>query len=81
MSANYYKDGDHNVIADCCGFKVKYSQTRKQWNGLRVCKKHWEAQNQQDFLKAKVDKQWVNDPRPDSDPVFQSNVTIDDLYL
>lgn len=70
MGANFYKEGDFNRICDACGFKVKASGTRKQWNGLIVCKRHWEAQNQQDFLQAKVDKQWVVDPRPDSEPVF-----------
>lgn len=80
MSANYYKEGDFNRICDLCGFKAKASRTRKQWNNLIVCKNHWEPQHPQDFLKAKVDKQWVEDARPDSDPVFKSNVTIDDLY-
>lgn len=70
MSANYYKEGDFNRICDLCGFKVKASQTRKQWNNLIVCTHHWEPQNQQDFLKAKVDKQWVVDSRPDVTPQF-----------
>lgn len=70
MGANYYKAGDFNRICDRCGFKVKASDTRKEWNGLIVCKRHWEARHPQDFLKAKVDKQWVSDPRPDSVAVF-----------
>lgn len=81
MTANFYKEGDFNRICDLCGFKVKASTTRKQWNNLMVCKRHWEPQNPQDFLRGKVDKQWVADPRPDSDPVFNSSVTVDDLYI
>ena len=81
MSANFYKEGDFNRICDHCGFKVKASTTRKQWNNLQVCKKHWEPQNEQDFLCGKVDKQWVADARPDVDPVFNSSVTEADLYL
>ncbi len=81
MSANYYKEGDFNRICDLCGFKVKASRTRKQWNNLIVCANHWEPQHPQDFLRGKVDKQWVVDARPDSDPVFDDDITIADLYL
>ncbi len=79
MSANYYKRDDFNRICDMCGFKVKASNTRKQWNNLIVCKNHWEAQNSQDFLRGKVDKQWVVDARPDSEPSFPDRITATDL--
>lgn len=83
MGANYYKDGDYNVIADCCGFKVKASTTRKQWNGLRVCIRHWEAQHPQDFLRGKRDDQSVPDPRPDSAPIFNypSGILLDNTGM
>ena len=81
MSNTYFKAGDYNVICDRCGFKVKASKTKKEWNGLRVCSSHWEARHPQDKIRGQRDVQRVPDPRPATDPVFVSNgeVTIDDL--
>jgi hypothetical protein len=83
MAANYLKRGDWNVICDRTGFKIKASESRKEWNGLRVWKKHWEARQPQDKLRMYPDSQRVPDPRPESEDVFlgPNDITIDDLYL
>lgn len=65
-----YKKGDYNVICDASGFKCKASDTRKQWNGLRVRKDLWESRHPQDRVIVAKDVQSVPDPRPDTDPVF-----------
>ncbi len=39
---NRYVAGDYNTICDACGVTVRGSQTRLQWNKLRVCIRHWE---------------------------------------
>lgn len=65
-----YKHGDYNVICDKTGFKVKFSETRKEWNGLRVWKEVWEPRHPQDFVRGRVDKMSVYDPRPEGDNVF-----------
>ena len=72
---------DHNVICDRSGFKVPASQTRMQWNGLRVRIKDWEPRHPQDFVRGKADKQAVPNPRPDSTDTFLSlnEVTADSL--
>ena len=45
---NYIK-GDHNVICDVCGFKVKSSKTRKRWDGMIVCLNDYETRHPNDF--------------------------------
>lgn len=67
---SYYRMGDYNVICDRTGFKVKASQTRKEWNGLRVLNRVWEPRHPQDFLTSKADHQAVPDPRSESADVF-----------
>jgi hypothetical protein len=63
-------DGDHNVICDASGFKCLKSETKKQWNGLRVRKDFWEPRNPQDRLIIAEDDQSVYDPRPEQEDVF-----------
>ncbi len=48
--------GDHWRICDCCGFKVRASQTRKRWDGLIVCREDWETRHPQDSVKSRVDR-------------------------
>jgi hypothetical protein len=61
--ADYYSPGDHNVICDRTGYKVKASRTVKEWNGSRVRIESFEIRHPQDFLRDKVDRQKVADPR------------------
>ena len=76
-----YVHGDHNVICDRSGFKVKASQTRMEWNGLRVRIEDWEPRHPQDFVRGRADRQTVADARPEPTDVFleTNEVTADDL--
>jgi len=65
-----YVPGDHYKICDVCGFKVRASQTKKRWDGLIVCIPDWEPRHPQDFVRGRVDKQAVSDPRPEPTDVF-----------
>jgi len=64
MSANYYSDGDWNVICQRTGFKVKAYNTRKQWNNLIVRSESFERRHPQDYLRSKQDQPGVRDARP-----------------
>ena len=79
--ADYYKPGSHNVICDRCGMKYKAEDTRMTWDNLRVCKKDWEARHPQDFLRGKVDKISVTNPRPEQTDRFlgDNDVSASDL--
>jgi len=83
MGANYLKRGSFNQICDRTGFKVKASETRKEWNGLRVRKQDWESRQPQDKIRMYPDNQSVPDPRPEGVDVFKGvgDITIDDLFL
>lgn len=76
-----YRPGDHYVICDECGFKVRASETRKRWDGVRVCTKDWEPRHPQDFVRGRSDRQRVADPRPETADYFltDNEVSRDDL--
>lgn len=76
-----YRSGDYWVICDECGFKLRGSETRKRWDGMRVCEKDWEPRHPQDFVKGRTDRQAVPNARPESPDVFldPGDVTEADL--
>lgn len=79
MSADYFKPGDWNAICDRCGFKYKFSQLRKTWDGLYVCReKCWEPRHPQDRVKARRDRQSVPVARPPGTDTFVAETTWDE---
>jgi hypothetical protein len=80
--ADTYRAGEFYRCCDRCGFKVRNTETKKEWNGLMVCLPCFDPRHPQDFVRGKVDKQNVTDPRPESADVFidpENPVTPDDL--
>ncbi len=75
--ADYLKLGSANAICDTCGFKYKLSELRLDWRGLMLCERCWEPRHPQEFLRGVPDKpsEGVENPRPDSTPVFFAPVT------
>lgn len=60
-----YRPGDFLRDCDRCGETVYASETRKQWDGLIVCAIGcFEERHPQDFVRGRVDRQNVPDPRP-----------------
>lgn len=59
-----YVMGDHYVIDDRTGFKVRRSDADKEWTGAIVDKRFWEARQPQDLVKGVRDDQTVKDARP-----------------
>lgn len=78
---NTYRPGDHWIICDVCGFKTRASQSRKRWDGLRVCHKDWERRHPQDFVRGRRDRQRVPDARPEQTDTFieANDITAADL--
>ena len=68
----YYKHGDYNVICDRSGFKLKASETKKEWDGVRVYKGFYEERHPQDFVSSSEDNQSVPDGRPEGTDIFLS---------
>jgi len=75
-----YIPGDHYVICDSCGRKLRRSEAKKTWDGYLVCEADWEPRHPQETHgEARGAKQSVRDPRPEPDPVSISTITPDDL--
>lgn len=70
--------GDYRVICDRTGFKVWASDTRLEWNGLRVRKQDWEPRHPQDFVRGRRDRQIVADARPEATDSFETAYTWND---
>jgi hypothetical protein len=60
-----YIPGDFWRICEVCGFEYRASQTKKRWDGLITCFADWEERHPQDFVRGRVDRQNVPDPRPE----------------
>ena len=81
-SADYLDLGSWNVICDSCGGKFKAQDTRKRWDGMRVCEADFEHRHPQDFVRGRRDRQAVPDARPEQTgytiPMDMSSMRIDD---
>lgn len=67
-----YVPGDFWRICQVCGFKYRSSETSRRWDGLFVCREDFEPRHPQDFVRGRVDRQNVPNPRPEQATVFIS---------
>lgn len=74
MTGTRFAPGDHNIICDRTGQKIKRSEARKEWNNMIVRKRSWEPRHPQDLLRSRPDRQQVPDPRSESTDVFFKQV-------
>jgi len=66
-----FHSGDSYGICDQCGFKYRLSVMKKRWDGALVCKKDWEEQHPQEFLRGGHDRiKYPGDIRPEQDPNY-----------
>ena len=75
----YFRIGDWNVVDDVTGFVRKRSECRFTWDNLLVAQDQWDPKQPQLDLRGRTDKQAVPNARPDSDPVFGTPPTPDEL--
>ena len=61
----------HKVICDISGQTFRADEVRKNWRGQIVSLEDWEPRHPQEFLRGKLDRQTVRDPRPDVDNVSE----------
>lgn len=64
-----YSNGKHAwAIDDQSGFRVKYTQLRTQWNGLKVADPDFDTRHPQETpARSRGDSYGLRDPRPDRD--------------
>jgi len=60
-----YDRGDWSVLCDVCGRKLKASDLRQRWDGLKVCTEDWEPRQPQDFVRGVADYQAPPWTRPE----------------
>ncbi len=79
--ADYWKDGDLNARCDQCGIKVKASELRLEWDGLRVCYRCLDPRHPQDLIRPPRPEQPPQWTRPSPPPIFISGATNPSGYL
>lgn len=57
MRRRRYRPGDALTRDDRTGFTTYLSETRQEWNGLRVHKDRFEERHPQDFVRGRKDEQ------------------------
>ena len=65
-----YDRGDWASICDSCGRKLKASELRQRWDGLKVCQDDWEPRQPQDFVRGVADYQAPPWTRPEPSDLF-----------
>jgi len=73
VAKSKYIPGDFWRIDDRSGFKIRSSDSAKEWTGLIVRKRDWEPRHPQDFVRGRVDHQNVPEPRPEPAAAFVNN--------
>lgn len=74
--ANYYQPGGWNVICDRTGFKIKHSDSRREWNNAVVRRESFEERNEQDFLRGIRDDPAVPLARPRGDTITTNSPNL-----
>jgi hypothetical protein len=65
-----YDRGDWAAVCDSCGRKMKGSELRQRWDGLKVCQDDWEPRQPQDFVRGVADYQAPPWTRPEASNLF-----------
>lgn len=65
-----YIPGGEWAICDVCGEKHRYTEMRRRWDNLLVCAADFELRHPQDFIRARTDKIYKENPRPRPADVF-----------
>lgn len=53
MPGTYFKSGSWNGVCDVCGFKFKFTELQKRWDGLVVCHKDFEQDHPQKYIRVR----------------------------
>ena len=82
MASQGFISGDPWFLCDICNLKYRTSESRMQWNGLRVCNQCWSPKHPQLSVRAVREKIAVKDARPRQTDVFrnvETSTTLDEL--
>lgn len=75
--------GDWNAICDVCGFKMKASELKDRWDGLKVCEEDWEPRHPSDLYRAPTTPEsivpWTRPEQADINVDVTFSVTADPM--
>ena len=76
-----YITGDHYLIDDRTGFRIRASDAIKQWDGSITHKDQHEERHPQDFIRGRINRQQAENIAGVHDDTFidVNDVTQDDL--
>ena len=74
-----YDRGDWAVLCDACGRKMRASDLRQRWDGLKVCPQDWEPRQPQDFVRGVADYQAPPWTRPEPQNQYIRTYAINKL--
>lgn len=70
MSEHGFVEGDHYIIDDETGLKIRASESRRRWDGHIVHRDVWEQRHPQDLVKGRIDRQIHGPVRPQGVDAF-----------
>jgi hypothetical protein len=70
MFKTTYRAGTYNAICEVCGFQHKADEMRERYDGLFVCAADYEGKHPLDYTRVVIDKQYVDRPSPEPDPIY-----------
>jgi len=76
MPGTHFKKGSWNGICDVCGFKFKFTELQKRWDGLICCHKDFEQDHPQKYIRVRESGLSVPVIRDRPEDVFVATCTI-----
>ena len=76
MPGTYFKSGTYNGICDVCGFKFKFTELQKRWDGLICCRKDFEQDHPQKYIRVRESGLSVPVIRDRPTDVFEDFCTV-----
>lgn len=81
MSSDKYIPGDHYIICERSGFKIRRSHAVKEWTGLLVDRRFVDIRNPQDFVRGRREQIAVEDASPEgADAFLEVNDVTEDSF-
>lgn len=74
--ADFYADGEWNLVCSMCGRKMKSGDAVKNWQGMWRHRRCNDVRQPQDFVRVLKDDQTVPFSQPPSDVYVQININI-----
>ena len=73
-----YKPGDPWFCCPRCSFRVRYSQTRKEYTGIRVCEKCYDQKHPWLDRQFPPERRGCIEYRPEPEDVFAENLSVEE---